>query len=529
MALRLRRGTDAQRLLITPAEGEIIYTTDTKRLWVGDGVTQGGNLVNTGAVYGLDDLVDVDLTLPPIAGDVLKYDGEKFVAAGEAPFTPGGDYYINIISDDDTVLLDSFLGVHRGIFEGDLSGSVFSDDSTLLVDGINNILSNGTISIADNSILSANGSIKIGKIDGGAVGPALEVNHPGNLSGLVVNSTSNGFQGPNIILTATSGDNLDVVPLSVGDTAGNIRFRGLLETPGGPITIPLGVINVVLTEESDGISTAPKAEMELFIPYGPNESLYKKVIIDSDGTVIAPSIKTGLLLSDTGEVLVNTETGTHRGLFQGALQGRIIGTDSTVYFDNFNNLLSNGVINIIGDVITSDIGTVTIDGSNSIGTGPALKVEHLVNRIGIRVDSVSSGFTGPNIVLNAVSSDTLDIIPLSVGDTTGNIRFAGLLNTPGGELNVPLGVINVIVAEESDGISTAPKGQMEFLMPYGPNQNLYKKATLDVDGVFTSPVIKTGSYATVDLPTNPTAGSIVFDSTSNEFKGWNGTAWVVLG
>ena len=32
MALRLRRGTDSERLLITPAEGELIYATDTKLL-----------------------------------------------------------------------------------------------------------------------------------------------------------------------------------------------------------------------------------------------------------------------------------------------------------------------------------------------------------------------------------------------------------------------------------------------------------------------------------------------------------------
>lgn len=42
MALKLRRGSNAQRLLITPAEGELIYTTDTKLLYVGDGSTEIG-------------------------------------------------------------------------------------------------------------------------------------------------------------------------------------------------------------------------------------------------------------------------------------------------------------------------------------------------------------------------------------------------------------------------------------------------------------------------------------------------------
>jgi hypothetical protein len=46
MALRLRRGLEALRSTITPAEGEIIYTTDSKRLYVGDGLTAGGNGVS---------------------------------------------------------------------------------------------------------------------------------------------------------------------------------------------------------------------------------------------------------------------------------------------------------------------------------------------------------------------------------------------------------------------------------------------------------------------------------------------------
>jgi len=47
MALKLRRGTDSQRALITPADGELIYTTDTKKLYIGDGSTAGGNRVDT--------------------------------------------------------------------------------------------------------------------------------------------------------------------------------------------------------------------------------------------------------------------------------------------------------------------------------------------------------------------------------------------------------------------------------------------------------------------------------------------------
>lgn len=45
MPLLLRRGLEADRLSFTPAEGELIYVTDTKLVYIGDGVTAGGNLL----------------------------------------------------------------------------------------------------------------------------------------------------------------------------------------------------------------------------------------------------------------------------------------------------------------------------------------------------------------------------------------------------------------------------------------------------------------------------------------------------
>ena len=52
MAIKARRGTDANRLLITPVDGEMIYTTDTKKFYLGDGVTVGGNEVGSGSGSG---------------------------------------------------------------------------------------------------------------------------------------------------------------------------------------------------------------------------------------------------------------------------------------------------------------------------------------------------------------------------------------------------------------------------------------------------------------------------------------------
>lgn len=71
MSIQLRRGTNAERATITPVEGELIYTTDTKTLFVGDGDTQGGIQVSN--VGALTDPTFNSLTFaPPLGSAIIK-------------------------------------------------------------------------------------------------------------------------------------------------------------------------------------------------------------------------------------------------------------------------------------------------------------------------------------------------------------------------------------------------------------------------------------------------------------------------
>lgn len=40
--IKLKRGVEANRSTVTPSTGEPLYTTDTRRIYVGDGSTAGG-------------------------------------------------------------------------------------------------------------------------------------------------------------------------------------------------------------------------------------------------------------------------------------------------------------------------------------------------------------------------------------------------------------------------------------------------------------------------------------------------------
>ena len=155
MALRLRRGTDAQRALITPAEGELVYITDTNEIYVGDGTTVGGVRITGEVVNELGQLNDVDAALPQ-DGDVLQYDSPTGDwVAGELPLVDLSDVNALGILDGQVLVWDAtaqaFVPANYPLaatFEGDVSGSVFADDSTLMVDGNNNRI----VGIVDNTL-----------------------------------------------------------------------------------------------------------------------------------------------------------------------------------------------------------------------------------------------------------------------------------------------------------------------------------------------------------------------------------------
>lgn len=184
MPLQLRRGTNAERQLITPQEGELIYVTDyeirnVSSMWVGDGFTPGGNPVDSNAgTISLSSLTDVDVTsVSPQIGDVLKWNGAFFTpqpdidTQGEtyiditsvspqfgdvlkwdgAFFTPqvvdgvvsGSNYRINIIGDDSSVIVNS----QTSTITGNFVGSLFSDDSSLIIDTATNDIFANTITL----------------------------------------------------------------------------------------------------------------------------------------------------------------------------------------------------------------------------------------------------------------------------------------------------------------------------------------------------------------------------------------------
>ena len=184
MALQIRRGTDTQRQGITPLAGELIFTTDTKKLFVGDGSTVGGVQVDTtlSAQYlSVPSNITPDATNTRDLGTTTAawrtgyFNG--IVATGEieaASFTG------NIVSNNSTVVVNAnagtvtanltgdvtgnvtgnTVGTHTGPVTGDVKGSLFGSDSSLRIDGDSDYITNGVLAF-DGSVVQLQSGDKV--------------------------------------------------------------------------------------------------------------------------------------------------------------------------------------------------------------------------------------------------------------------------------------------------------------------------------------------------------------------------------
>ena len=170
MALQLRRGTDAERKLATFSVGEIIYTTDTKKVFVGDGTTVGGKFVGGLAEAGLRAVTTFEggqfvtnYETEYTADGHLAMNGKDVVGVRDlnvsrsvtsslvpasssnnlgSTIAPWGTLYVNSITANNTIIANvsgnltgTTFGDHIGnVREGDLYGNVYSDSNRKLID-----------------------------------------------------------------------------------------------------------------------------------------------------------------------------------------------------------------------------------------------------------------------------------------------------------------------------------------------------------------------------------------------------------
>jgi hypothetical protein len=302
MALKLRRGTDAERLTIVPLQGELIFTTNTKKLYVGDGAAQGGILVGPvdGSAFDL-----VNDTTPQLGGN-LDLNGNNITGIGniniDGTITATGNIGLgdadsdqitvsglissslrpaldntynlgtqarrwqnvhatgafisgqvdadsllirgNIESGDSTVIYEASTGlltvnsIRASTIEGDLTGSVFSDDSgAVLVDSvagqITGPINNSIVTTNEISIPGPLGGIKI----------VTEGTRDDNYSLFNIESYHDSSGSSSMFFIHGRGDTATPQNIVAGDTIIDMLFMG--QTGTGPAP------SVVLNASSD--------------------------------------------------------------------------------------------------------------------------------------------------------------------------------------------------------------------------------------------------------------------------------------
>ena len=189
MALQLRRGTDAERQGITPKEGELIYVTDTNRLWVGGKIApnqsleQGGILVSGSLVNDTNPTLAADLDLNgnditgngnisingtiTATGTVNLGDGveDNVVVGGQigSSLIPGTDRSFDLGASASAwkTIYTSNIDVETSITTGDvlLKGNIAKDDSTIIYDGTTGSLSVGAITASSLEAAAITGNL----------------------------------------------------------------------------------------------------------------------------------------------------------------------------------------------------------------------------------------------------------------------------------------------------------------------------------------------------------------------------------
>jgi hypothetical protein len=246
MALKLRKGTDAERLLITPASGELIYTTDTKQIFVGDGTTAGGVFVGPASSEALT--LGGNLTLNGhdivgtgninIAGTITATgninlgdtDTDNIVFGGEvnSNIIPNTDASYNLGSSSktwsngwiNTLTSNSIItSTVTGTLTGDVKGSVFADDSSVLVDSVAGrivgpVFSNVTGNLTGNVTGDVDGNLT-GNVNGNVTGDVL-----GDLTGDVIGGSVKTSDGVTTFLYQPGV--LSTEAIFVGTVSGNV-------------------------------------------------------------------------------------------------------------------------------------------------------------------------------------------------------------------------------------------------------------------------------------------------------------------
>jgi hypothetical protein len=417
MALQLRRGLDgAARTAFIPGVGEIIYTTDTKKVYIGDGTTAGGNPVSlvssvntqTGAVVlNADNIAEASGTPTN-----LYFTTERAQDAVAAAFIAGNTYNTNITftyDDTNNRITASVPSSSSVIQTGTTNSLAYYGGSGTTLSPSANILWNETSNLLQN----INGTIQSTANNYGRATILCDNYH-------VSSTTSNAFT-----MQRARGTNISPAVVLSGDTIHSLTFQAYDGTQMVNAAAIIGVVTGGSTV-STGI-TPGTINFQAMSQSGVFES---RARISETGLILGPSS--------------GTDTGTTRLLIR---QASTSSTSPTIsarnYFsDAFGAELNlykyRGTYATTAAVQTNDVlGQVTGQGNTTAGSsgggtaGVAAQIQFTADgtissavipgAINLRVANQSGAMGTVVKINNATTGSTSALVAI-----TGNLSLSGL-------------------------------------------------------------------------------------------------------
>jgi hypothetical protein len=494
MSLRIRRGTDAQRQTLTFDQGEVVYTTDTKKVYIGDGITAGGvNILANSAGSGV--------TFNPTT-QTFDFSTNNLNLTTSAVSEGANKYFTTQRAQDAAAAL--FTNVGSPATTGTVTGTVATGTVTLLA--------------TPSPLLEQGEKFTVIGTGGGGLTASGTYFVVSNLGTSVVLASS----------LANAMSSTAITTLSTASLTGTTFSSGGTDTG---ITFVYDSVTHTMSVASTGVTTVSS---DTNPSLGGNLTLNSRNITGTGNIDIVGTVKatTGL----GGNLPLNSYNinGTGNIDIVGTVKATT-GLGGNLPLNSYN-INGTGGINITGTITATALSTSTLTlGSNSTVNGGPVNFN-----IGNSIFFNSSPAAGtPFLTYFTASANTLSSIvslaksrgtvfsPASVisGDSLGSASYAGFTGsafTAGGSIDV------VVNGSVSTGVLPT---QMKFNVNNTAGTSV-NPVTVNASNItFTKPPIVPifADASARDAAISPaTAGMIVFLTSTTKFQGYTGSAWADL-
>jgi hypothetical protein len=464
MSLKLRRGTNAERLAFTPDQGELVYTNDTKQLYAGDGVTPGGTLVSyNGSLEG------------PLGGDLILT-GHDITGSGNINITGTITSTGNITTQGNVVVQGNVtLGNDGGdniAISGEINSNIIPNLNNSFNLGAeekrwdtiyaNNVFAEleGNVRALDSTILvDAVGGVLRGQLQGSVSNPG-ETAVQGNVIGNVEGNLTGSVKAPN-----------DIVIVDAGTDGTDAVFYGTFVG-----TLDGAVQDTVLTT---GTYTNPSwiATLDADKIFGTLTNVYLNG--DMEGSVFADD--STLLVDGVNGVLRGTHIGDVEGNVRGTIDtGAMLITGSTILSDTNQRITlvtqASGYVDIPGRIDVANLRVVNDPITGGIEIVTNTNTSQPISIFAAHDNASSTSGEGAGIVLARARGTVTLPTPLQASDEIHRITFAGIHNAGPGE------AANIVA--RAVAVSTHLEGKLEFSVTNSSGVNGVRLA-VDGNGVVT--------------------------------------------